>query len=69
MPYDCAPVSRPLLLSAAAYGVRGLAFVFGDLGLARTSASTGSLLLAVKPLLSVRAVCWFCRLWWSPRCS
>lgn len=33
--------------------VPGLAFLFGDLGLARTSASTGSLLLAGEPLLSV----------------
>jgi drug/metabolite transporter (DMT)-like permease len=33
--------------------VPGLAFLFGDLGLARTSASTGSLLLAAEPLLSV----------------
>ncbi len=31
----------------------GLAYLFGDLGLARTSASSGSLLLAVEPLLSV----------------
>jgi drug/metabolite transporter (DMT)-like permease len=33
--------------------VPGLAFLFGDLGLARTSASNGSLLLAAEPLLSV----------------
>jgi drug/metabolite transporter (DMT)-like permease len=33
--------------------VPGLAFLFGDLGLARTSASSGSLLLAAEPLLSV----------------
>jgi drug/metabolite transporter (DMT)-like permease len=33
--------------------VPGLAFMFGDLGLARTSASSGSLLLAAEPLLSV----------------
>ena len=31
----------------------GLAYLFGDLGLARTSASSGSLLLAAEPLLSV----------------
>jgi drug/metabolite transporter (DMT)-like permease len=31
----------------------GLAFLFGDLGLARTSASNGSLLLAAEPLLAV----------------
>jgi drug/metabolite transporter (DMT)-like permease len=31
----------------------GLAYLFGDLGLARTSASSGSLLLATEPLLSV----------------
>jgi len=33
--------------------VPGLAFLFGDLGLSRTSASSGSLLLAAEPLLSV----------------
>jgi drug/metabolite transporter (DMT)-like permease len=33
--------------------VPGLAFLLGDLGLARTSASSGSLLLAAEPLLSV----------------
>jgi len=33
--------------------VPGLAFLFGDLGLARTSASSGSLLPAAEPLLSV----------------
>ncbi|BCY08959.1 DMT family transporter [Actinoplanes sp. L3-i22] len=33
--------------------VPGLAFLLGDLGLARTSASSGSLLLAADPLLSV----------------
>jgi drug/metabolite transporter (DMT)-like permease len=33
--------------------VPGLAFLLGDLGLARTSASNGSLLLAAEPLLSV----------------
>jgi drug/metabolite transporter (DMT)-like permease len=33
--------------------VPGLAFLFGDLGLARTSASSGSLLLSAEPLLSV----------------
>jgi drug/metabolite transporter (DMT)-like permease len=33
--------------------VPGLAFLFGDLGLARTSASNGSLLLAAEPLLTV----------------
>jgi len=31
----------------------GLAYLFGDLGLARTNASSGSLLLAAEPLLSV----------------
>lgn len=31
----------------------GLGYLFAYLGLARTSASTGSLLLAVEPLLSV----------------
>jgi drug/metabolite transporter (DMT)-like permease len=31
----------------------GLAYLFGDLGLAHTSASSGSLLLAAEPLLSV----------------
>jgi drug/metabolite transporter (DMT)-like permease len=41
---------RQLLLGAL---VPGLAFLFGDLGLARTSASGGSLLLAAEPLLSV----------------
>ena len=41
---------RQLLLGAL---VPGLAFLFGDLGLARTSASSGSLLLAAEPLLSV----------------
>jgi drug/metabolite transporter (DMT)-like permease len=41
---------RQLLLGAL---VPGLAFLFGDLGLARTSASTGSLLLSAEPLLSV----------------
>jgi drug/metabolite transporter (DMT)-like permease len=41
---------RQLLLGAL---VPGLAFLFGDLGLAHTSASSGSLLLAVEPLLSV----------------
>ncbi|MFI5889533.1 DMT family transporter [Actinoplanes sp. NPDC051513] len=41
---------RQMLLGAL---VPGLAFLFGDLGLARTSASTGSLLLAAEPLLSV----------------
>jgi len=33
--------------------VPGLAFLFADLGLARTSASNGSLLLASEPMLSV----------------
>jgi len=41
---------RQMLLGAL---VPGLAFLFGDLGLARTSASSGSLLLAAEPLLSV----------------
>jgi drug/metabolite transporter (DMT)-like permease len=41
---------RQMLLGAL---VPGLAFMFGDLGLARTSASSGSLLLAAEPLLSV----------------
>jgi len=41
---------RQLLLGVL---VPGLAFLFGDLGLARTSASDGSLLLAAEPLLSV----------------
>ena len=41
---------RQMLLGAL---VPGLAFLLGDLGLARTSASTGSLLLAAEPLLSV----------------
>jgi drug/metabolite transporter (DMT)-like permease len=41
---------RQMLLGAL---VPGLAFLFGDLGLARTSASSGSLLLAADPLLSV----------------
>ncbi|WP_255355947.1 EamA family transporter, partial [Frankia sp. CpI1-P] len=41
---------RQLLLGAL---VPGLAFLLGDLGLARTSASNGSLLLAAEPLLSV----------------
>ncbi|WP_018503883.1 DMT family transporter [Parafrankia discariae] len=41
---------RHLLLGAL---VPGLAFLLGDLGLARTSASNGSLLLAAEPLLSV----------------
>jgi drug/metabolite transporter (DMT)-like permease len=41
---------RQMLLGAL---VPGLAFLFGDLGLARTSASTGSLLIAAEPLLSV----------------
>src|SRR5690349_1618995 len=41
---------RQVLLGAL---VPGLAFLFGDLGLARTSASSGSLLLAAEPLLSV----------------
>ncbi|WP_425573784.1 EamA family transporter [Nocardioides koreensis] len=31
----------------------GVAYVVGDLGLARTSASSGSLLLTVEPLLTV----------------
>ena len=39
---------RQLLLGVL---VPGLAFLFGDLGLARTSASSGSLLLAIEPLL------------------
>jgi drug/metabolite transporter (DMT)-like permease len=42
--------ARQMLLGAL---VPGLAFLFGDLGLARTSASSGSLLLAAEPLLSV----------------
>ena len=41
---------RQLLLGAL---VPGAAFLLGDLGLARTSASAGSLLLAVGPLISV----------------
>jgi drug/metabolite transporter (DMT)-like permease len=41
---------RQMLIGAL---VPGLAFLFGDLGLARTSASSGSLLLAAEPLLSV----------------
>ncbi|WP_205752615.1 DMT family transporter [Cryptosporangium phraense] len=41
---------RQMLVGAL---VPGLAFLFGDLGLARTSASSGSLLLAAEPLLSV----------------
>ena len=41
---------RQMLLGAL---VPGLAFLFGDLGLSRTSASSGSLLLAAEPLLSV----------------
>src|SRR3954453_15860751 len=41
---------RQMLLGSL---VPGLAFLFGDLGLARTSASSGSLLLAAEPLLSV----------------
>jgi drug/metabolite transporter (DMT)-like permease len=41
---------RQMLLGAL---VPGLAFLFGDLGLARTSASSGSLLLAAEPLLAV----------------
>jgi drug/metabolite transporter (DMT)-like permease len=41
---------RQMLLGAL---VPGLAFLFGDLGLARTSASSGSLVLAAEPLLSV----------------
>ncbi len=41
---------RQMMLGAL---VPGLAFLFGDLGLARTSASTGSLLLSAEPLLSV----------------
>jgi drug/metabolite transporter (DMT)-like permease len=41
---------RQLLLGAL---VPGAAFLLGDLGLARTSASSGSLLLAAEPLLSV----------------
>jgi drug/metabolite transporter (DMT)-like permease len=41
---------RPMLIGTL---VPGLAFLFGDLGLARTSASSGSLLLAAEPLLSV----------------
>src|SRR5512138_2026187 len=41
---------RQMLLGAL---VPGLAFLFGDLGPARTSASSGSLLLAAEPLLSV----------------
>jgi drug/metabolite transporter (DMT)-like permease len=41
---------RQMLLGAL---VPGLAFMFGDLGLARTSAASGSLLLAAEPLLSV----------------
>lgn len=41
---------RHLLLGVLA---PGLGFLLADLGLARTSASTGSLLLAVEPLLSV----------------
>jgi drug/metabolite transporter (DMT)-like permease len=41
---------RQLLLGCL---VPGLAFLLGDLGLARTSASAGSLLLATDPLLSV----------------
>lgn len=31
----------------------GLAYILGDLGLARTSASTGSLLLSIEPLVTV----------------
>src|SRR5690242_12912972 len=41
---------RQMLLGAL---VPGLAFLFADLGLARTSASSGSLLLASEPMLSV----------------
>jgi drug/metabolite transporter (DMT)-like permease len=41
---------RQMLVGAL---VPGLAFLFGDLGLARTSASSGSLLLSAEPLLSV----------------
>jgi drug/metabolite transporter (DMT)-like permease len=41
---------RQMLVGAL---VPGLAFLFGDLGLARTSASSGSLLLAGEPLISV----------------
>jgi drug/metabolite transporter (DMT)-like permease len=41
---------RQLLLGAL---VPGAAFLLGDLGLARTSASVGSLLLAAGPLMSV----------------
>ncbi|MFI5953873.1 DMT family transporter [Cryptosporangium sp. NPDC051539] len=41
---------RQMLVGAL---VPGLAFLFGDLGLARTSASSGSLLLAAEPLLAV----------------
>jgi drug/metabolite transporter (DMT)-like permease len=41
---------RQMLLGAL---VPGLAFLFADLGLARTSASNGSLLLASEPMLSV----------------
>jgi drug/metabolite transporter (DMT)-like permease len=46
----CRGALRQMLLGSL---VPGLAFLFGDLGLARTSASSGSLLLAAEPLLSV----------------